>query len=162
MCVTHSQLERLVDTAGSTAGSWSWCSWVWGCNSLLQGICCFILPLGMSAGVLASLRIWKPVLIETETCSEKSSSKILVFSVWNYSDNGTHKCWVSSGVHAEVMCSLMSQHQVNLILLPVQGQLNHVCSKTNCSLGTLSSLNGTLEPQGFGLDWSLWLTATLK
>lgn len=140
MCVTHSQLERLVDSAGSTAGSRSWCSWACGCNSLLQGIFCFIFPLGVSAGVLASLRVWKPVLLWAETCSEESSSvKVLVFSVWNYSVNGVLKCWGSSGVHSEVMCSLMSQQQADLILLPVQGQLNNVCTKTSCSLGTWST-----------------------
>lgn len=118
--------------------------------------------LGLCAGVLASLRVWKPVLIWTRTCSKKSSSvKVLLFSVWNCSDNGTDKCWDSSGVCSEVMCLSMSQQQVNLVLLPVQGQVNLVCSKKNCSLGTLSSSNCTLE-QGFGLGWSLWLTATQK
>lgn len=101
VCDTQSAGE-----AGDGAGSCGCCSRACGCNSLLQGIFCFILPLGVSAGVLASLRVWKPVLTWTETCSEKSSSvKVLVFSVWNYSDNGAHKCWDSSGVHSEVMCS---------------------------------------------------------
>lgn len=87
---------------------------------------------------------------------------MLVFSVWNYSENGTQECWDSSGVLNEVMFSLMSQQQVNLVLLPVQGQLNHVCSKTNLERGAFSSSNGTLEQQGFRLGCSLWLTATLK
>lgn len=41
----------------------------------------------------------------------------------------------------------------DVILLPVQGQLNHVCTET-IFLGTLSSSNGTLNNTGFGLGVS--------